>query len=371
MKILLADDDRNNIELMKAILQRLNGEIETAANGCEALEKVKSFCPDIILLDVMMPEMDGYEVCARLKQEPDTLHIPVIMITTLSDRESRLKGLNAGADDFVSRPVDGIELLARIGNFLKMKEYRDEIRAKNSELERLQAFKKDLSDMIVHDLKGPLTCIQGYIQIAVMKNEEDKVLLGYLSSAQDACNSLLSMLNMLLDVGSMEDGKMPVNKAPLNAGDLLRKVRDLFVPVAERDAKQVLVVADDRLSIHGDADLLERVLQNLLSNALRHVESGSGEVSLAAVEDNGKALFSVSDNGRGVAAGFHRKIFEKYEQAGNSAVVTGKGQHGKNKGLGLHFCKLAVEAHGGEIWVESEEGQGSRFCFSMPTEATC
>lgn len=369
-RILCVDDEPLNLDLLEAILLPKGYDVVRALNGPEALERIRSERIDICLLDVMLPGMDGYELCARIKEAPATRNIPAIMITSLSDMESRLKGLESGADDFLSKPVERLELLARTGNLLKMKGYQDAIIEKNGELERLSVFKKDLADMIVHDLKGPLTSIQGYIQVAVMKNSEDEALLHYLSEAQAGCDSLLSMLNMLLDVGSMEEGKMPLNRMPVNVADLLRKVRDMVIIGAERQAKRVVVEAVPQLMIEADADLLERVLQNLVSNALRHVKKDEGEVRLSMKVENGRSVFSVSDNGVGIPAGFHKKIFEKYGQADNSAKIPDSDRQGRNKGLGLTFCKMAVEAHGGEIWVESEFGKGSRFVFSLPVTAS-
>lgn len=367
MKILLADDDWGNIELMKATLRRLGGELEIAVTGREAVEKAKSFCPDIILLDVMMPEMDGYKACAVIKESPETQHIPVIMITALSDRRSRLKGLSAGADDFLSKPVDGTELLARIENFFKLKVYQDKILAKKEALERLGELKSDLVNMIVHDLKGPLTSIHGYIQLAAgVTDENSSQLDSYLSEADQNCNALLDMLNSLLDISCMEEGKISLQRVPVDVFALFQKVRGMFLSSAEREGKRVVIEATPQLPLHADPDLLERVLQNLVSNALRYVEREAGEVRLSMKEDNGEALFTVADNGKGIPDRFKERIFEKYAQVEKCGATAGTGQRNLNKGLGLTFCKLAVEAHGGEIRVESAEGKGSRFHFSIP-----
>lgn len=370
MKILLVDDDRKNIALMKAKLEKLGSTFATALNGREALEKVLSFGPDLILLDVMLPELDGFEVCRRLKADPETQHIPVIMVTSYDDREARLKGLDVGAEDFLARPVAGDELLARVRNFLKIKEYQNEITAKNSELDRLNTLKRELVDMIVHDLKGPLTCIQGYIQLAdVAGRQEKEARREYLARADQSCDALLAMVNALLDISRMEEGKMPLTKTTIAVADLFHRVRNMFIASAENEGKQLVIEALPTLTIAADAELLERVLQNLVANALRHVEDGRGEVRLAVQKGEEEHRFSVADNGRGIPVDFQQKIFEKYEQGGKNPSGMAPGRRGMNKGLGLTFCKLAVEAHGGEIWVESATGKGSIFHFSLPVGA--
>lgn len=370
MRILLVDDDPKNIELFKVFLHGVGGAFAEALDGHTALEKVKSFEPDLILLDVMLPEMDGYEICRRIKADPATLHIPVIMITCLCDQEARLKGLEAGADDFLSRPLEKRELLARTRNFLKMKEYQNEIIAKNVELERLGALKNDLVDMIVHDIKGPLTCVQGYIQLAdVTEKQEKEARREYLSRADQSCDSILDMLNALLDISRMEGGKMPLVKRPIVVADLFHKVCNIFHLSAEREGIDLLIEADPRSSITADADLLERVLQNLVSNALRHVEPGRGEIHLTVKESPGEHLFTVTDNGRGIPLEVRERIFAKYEQGEKGPDGAPRGRRKMNNGLGLTFCKMAVEAHGGKIWVESAKGNGSAFHFSLPVGA--
>jgi signal transduction histidine kinase len=288
------------------------------------------------------------------------------MVTSLADRESKLRGLEAGADDFLSKPVDSSELVARCGNLLKMKEFMDAVVEKNRALEQLQELKKNLTDMIVHDLKSPLTGIMGNIGLAAMLHEagEHEDLGKYLALADEGCNSLRDMLKTMLDIGSLEEGRMPLERRTIGVGDLFRKVTATYSAAARREGKQILIDPHPPVEIHADPDLIERVIQNLVSNALRHVGRDLGEVRLSVLAaDTAKnmTVISVSDNGEGIPAEHHERIFDKFTRVSKDLQSASM-----NKGLGLTFCKLAVEAHGGEIWVESEEGSGSRFSFTVP-----
>lgn len=362
-RILIADDEPKNIRLITALLKTQGYLFETAANGVEAVEKAGVFNPDLIMLDIMMPEMDGYEACAMLKQNPATRRIPVVMVTSLADRESKLRSLEAGADDFLSKPVDSSELLVRCRNLLKMKEFMDAVVEKNRQLEELQELKKNLTDMIVHDLKSPLTGIMGNIGLAAMLHDagEHDDLGKYLAQAEEGCNSLRDMLRTMLDIGSLEDGVMPLESRRIGIEDIFRKVVMTYSAVAHREGKEIMIEAHPPVGIHADPDLIERVLQNLVSNALRHVDRDKGKIILSVGSADGKAVVSVSDNGEGIPAEYHGRIFDKFARVSKNLQRTAM-----NKGLGLTFCKLAVEAHGGEIRVESVPGEGSRFLFTIP-----
>lgn len=360
-RVLVVDDEEINRKLMNKILESAGLQVELAKNGLEALDRIRTFNPDLIFLDIMMPDLDGFEVCRRIKEDAVFTHIPVVMVTSLMDRQSRLRGLDAGADDFVSKPVDAEELLARCRNLVKMKAYLDEISLKNEELEKLHKLKKDLTDMIVHDLRTPLTGILGNIELAMMRHPENEDIQKSLSQSEHSCDLLLKMINELLDISRMEEGRMQLTKTSIEVAGLFRKIAESFSPLARREAKKLMVDAAADIKVIADAGLLERILQNLVSNALRHVNKDVGEVSVSVSEIDGYAVFTVADNGEGIPAAYHEKIFDKFTRVQEDGLRMKTG-----KGLGLTFCKMAVEAHSGEIRVESEVGKGSRFIFTLP-----
>jgi two-component system sensor histidine kinase/response regulator len=362
-RALVVDDEELNVKLMEKILVSAGYSVAHAKNGRDALNLIGTFRPDVVLLDVMMPEMNGFEACKRIKSDPAFLHIPVVMVTSLTDRQSRIGSLEAGADDFVSKPVDAQEIVARCRNLVKMKFFMDEIARKNGELEKLHQLKKDLTDMIVHDLRTPLTSILGNIELAMIKHPESEDIQRNLSYAKHSCDSLVTMMNDLLDISRIEEGKMQLDMVAIDVAVLLQKVVETFLPIVRQEAKKLIIDPVADFKVMADAGLLERILQNLVSNAMKYITKETGEVRVSVIVAEGRAVFAVADNGEGIPAAYHSRIFEKFTRAQDDAV-----RMKTSKGLGLTFCKMAVEAHKGTIWVESEPGNGSRFMFTMPLE---
>jgi len=360
-KILIVDDQKVNLELMEAFLSPEGYLLEFATDGIEALEKVDFFKPDLVLLDVMMPKMDGFSVCRRIKENKETRGIPIVFVTALSETKERIKGLEAGCDDFLSKPVNALELIVRCKNLIKLKKYKDELVAKNLELEKLQKLKEELMGMVVHDLKNPLTGILGNIQLGLMQKDAlNEKLQKYLLQAESDSYSLLNMIISILDISKMESGNVKLNKEKISISKLFKMIESTYSSKAEKEGKKLKIEDFVKIELEADKSFLERIIQNLVSNALKHVEKEIGEVSLSAFRKEDGVYFTVSDNGEGIPAEYHDKIFEKFAQ-----VETKKAGLAE-RGLGLTFCKMAVEAHGGKIWVESEVGKGSKFIFIIP-----
>lgn len=360
-KILIVDDQKANLQLLEAFLAPEGYRLKFASDGIEALEKVDSFKPDLILLDIMMPEMDGFEVCRRIKENKETQGIPVVFVTALSETKERIKGLEAGCDDFLTKPVNISELAIRCSNLLKLKKYRDELFEKNQELQRVQKFKEDIMNMIVHDLKNPLSGILGNIQLGLMQNNIiNEKLRKYLLQAESDSYSLLNMITSILDIHRIEDGMMVLKKEKVSVAKLFKIIEATFSSKANREGKTIKIEDFVNIELEADKSLLERITQNLVSNALKHVEKKSGEVTLSAYQKENEIHFIVSDNGAGIPPEYHDKIFEKFVQIETKKLGLSE------RGLGLTFCKMAVEAHGGRIRVDSTPGIGSKFTFTIP-----
>jgi signal transduction histidine kinase len=371
--ILIVDDEERNIRLLEGMLKNEEYQTSTALNGEEALQSIADIKPDLILLDVMMPGIDGFEVCRRLKAAAETKMIPIVMVTALREKTHQLKAMETGADDFLRKPVDRTELLIRIKSLLRIKTYHDELFAryreiaeKNEMLLRLEKTKEGLIQMIVHDLRSPLSALIGYIDLILLnKSNFSQNQLDSLEKSLNSCLELKDMIQALLDIHKMEEGKLTLEKESTDLVKLIHGIVEQFSLRAKEKMVSLSFSRSDELPpLPVDPALIKRVIANLLTNAIRHTPSGGKvEVRLKPYHQNGSLYLSVCDNGDGLAPEYHQKIFEKFEQVRLKKAGVAVGA----TGLGLAFCKMAVEAHQGKIWVDSEgEDKGSIFQFTLP-----
>jgi signal transduction histidine kinase len=358
--VLVVDDIVENVELLEAYLIPEKYQVITAFNGLEALEKIRTKIPDIVLLDVMMPQMDGFEVCHKLKNDPQTQFIPVVMVTALKERNDKLKGIEAGADDFLSKPIDRVELLTRIKSLIRVKFLHDDLEKSYRELKELQHTKERLTQMIIHDLKNPLTGVKANLEIVGMDDlgETQECL----DAAQRSCDLLFNMIQDLLDISKMEEGQLSLNSEMLSLSEIVApSVREIEVPAHAEDKEIIVDIPSNLPRLNADRNLLYRTLSNLLINAIKHTGRG-GTITIRARQQHNELRVEIIDNGHGIPASYLEKIFEKFAQV-ETRQRTGTG-------LGLTFCKMAIEAHNGRIWAESEEGKGSTFIFVIPFQTT-
>jgi len=371
--ILIVDDEQRNIKLLKGMLISENYELHGFLRGEEALRALTDINPDLILLDVMMPGIDGFEVCRRLKQDENTRVIPVVMVTALRENEHRVRAMEVGADDFLSKPVDQTELLVRVKSLLRIKSYHDEllgsyreISEKNQRLEELERVKEGLTHMIIHDLNNPLMAISGTLEMVLMdRNAFSDRQLQRMEKCFSYCRDLNRLIQGLLDVYRMEEGQLSPVKCETDLAVLVDEVIDQFGgKIEEKKISLSLESSGQMMPVDMDREMIKRVLANLLGNATRHTpEGGKIEVHVDSSFEKGSVCFRVKDNGNGIRPEYRERVFEKFEQAG----LKDQGVRVGSSGLGLAFCKMAVEAHGGRIWVESEgEGRGCAFCFLIP-----
>ena len=372
-RILIVDDEEKNIKLLKGILLSQNYKFYEALNGQEAIELVHDISPHLILLDVMMPGISGFEVCQKLKQDEKTRSIPIIMVTALNEKDHRLKAMELGADDFLSKPVDNTEVVVRVKSLIRIKSYHDEISnnykeiaSKNEKLLELEKLKDGLFHMIVHDLRNPLWAVYGNLDLMLLdKHNLTQNQSKHLETCIGCCQELKEMIDSLLDIYKMEEGQMKLNMEKTDLEGLIdESIKPFLIKVEEKRIAFSYDCTDRNLSIQVDRRIVKRVLANLINNAIRHTRPG-GEIKIEAghYQNNGNLHVEVKDTGNGIEPDFHQKIFDKFEQVKlqKSGIPVGA------SGLGLSFCKLAVESHGGKIWVESEgEGKGASFQFTIP-----
>lgn len=289
------------------------------------------------------------------------MHIPVLIVSALSEKEQRLQGIEAGANDYLTKPIDPRDVLLRVRNAYYAKRLYDQVQEDLAKLRDLELLRDNLTNMIVHDMRSPLMGITGYLDILETRAGE-KLNPDDLTILRDARSSgmvLVGMVNSLLDISRLEQGKMPLNATKPDIDGLIQDALDSLGSLAkqvsiiyQKQSKPVLVCCD--------AGLVTRVIANLLGNAIKFTQVGK-KVAVS-VERNGDGVkVSVADTGHGIPREYHKKIFEKFGQ-----VDIQQQKKMYSTGLGLTFCKLAIEAHGGKIGVESEVDKGSTFWFSLP-----
>lgn len=369
-RILIADDEERNRRLLRDLLKRNGHTVHEAIDGESALAKVREVLPDVVLLDVMMPKIDGFDVCRQLRQAPETATIPVLMVTVLKEREDRLRGIEAGADDFLSKPIDVDEVALKVRNAIRMKRLHDRVREDLNKLQELEQLRDNLTHMIIHDMRSPLMAIMGGIQILgdkVAETDEDR---RFVNMASSAASELNEMVKSLLDVSRLESGEMPVNLGEYD----LKAVAQAAVASNEAGAEFGGVrvdVSGEAAPARFDKELIHRVFSNLIGNAIKFSPEG-GAIEIRVRTADSKARAEVQDSGPGIPERYREKIFEKFGQ-----IEARRDKEKHSTGLGLTFCKLAVEAHGGKIGVESpairqvaeDAGRGSIFWFELPLGA--
>ncbi|MDF2440870.1 MAG: two-component system, sensor histidine kinase and response regulator [Abditibacteriota bacterium] len=364
-RILVVDDVMANVRLLSGILRVEGFDVIMANSGEEALEVIQNNAIDVVLLDVMMPQMDGFEVCRHLKEAVETSYIPVVMVTALQDSADRVRAIEAGADDFLTKPVDEVEVVARARSLVRAKRNRERVETAYRELQRAEDLRDSLTAMLVHDLRTPLTTLLVPLE---MLQAGDVGPLNDLQSEMIAVSArgarqLLSLVNELLDISKLESGTMQLHLEETEALLLVNSAVDQVASLAaSKNTRLDLNVPLHLPTMQADDDLLLRVLVNLLANAIKFTASNTlVRVGGAVSSDGESVVFSVQDNGEGIHPDDRERIFSKFGQ-----VQTRQNERRTSTGLGLTFCKLAVEAHGGRIWVESELGHGSTFFVSIP-----
>jgi two-component system, sensor histidine kinase and response regulator len=371
--ILVADDVPANVELLYDQLAMLGYRVISAVDGPSAVEMCFTEKPDLCILDVAMPagslrvddRSTGFEVCRRLKRDPRTERIPVIFVTALNDTTDRVKAIEAGGDDFLTKPHNRQILSARVRSLLRLKFATDALDDSYRKLRELEKVRDDLMKMIVHDLKTPLTSVLASLEMALdgdfgAVSEMQRRVLG---DAETKAEDLLGLIGDLLEVARIEENAIDLDLEPIAPGAFVSEiVHEWDVRFQQEGAKVFVDVADDAPVIEADKGLLKRVFANLIQNALTHTASGV-EITILAHKDTatGGILFTVADNGPGIPPEYHELIFRKFERAKQPEVP-----RVRSSGLGLAFCKLAVEVHGGRIWVRSIEGKGSQFHIALP-----
>ena len=358
--ILVVDDTVENLQLLSTMLQAHGYEVRPVTNGRDALVAARSEPPELVLLDVSMPEMDGYEVCARLKESAELREIPVIFLTALSSTADKVKAFEVGGADYVTKPFQLDEVLARIRVHVALRRSRLELQASYERLRGLERLREDLVQMVVHDMRSPISALLGLLDVirtdpACTLGEDATKDLEY---AVQAAAGLNGLANDLLDVSRLEENKLPLDRGLHDLVPICREVLGRLAPLDR--ARRLELDATGTAPARFDRGVVQRVLENLVGNAMKHTPS-KGRVWVSAVAGRERVRVAVHDEGPGVPPEARSKIFEKF-----GTVEARRESRYHSAGLGLTFCKLAVEAHGGTIGVDAGAPVGSVFWFELP-----
>lgn len=355
-RILVVDDSPDNVFLIQAILEEEGYKIITAADGRSALAKVEEAPPDLVLLDVMMPGMDGFEVTKRLRDNTSLPFIPILLITAY-DHLSVAKGLDTGADDFIRKPVEVDELLARVRSLLRLKHSIDE----RDEIARQR---EDFVSRLTHDLRTPLIAADRMLDLMQKGalGEIAPTMSEALETMARSNKNLLAMANTLLEVYRYEAGRKNLNFTSVDLKTLLDEVVKELSPLASaKDLSLKLEVIpgspESKKAVEGDRLELHRVFTNLIGNAIKFTDSGFISVRISDRNNPSSVIVEVEDTGPGISAEEQSVLFQRFRQ--------GKHKH-SGSGLGLHLSRRIVETHQGTIEVDSQVGKGSRFIVRLP-----
>ncbi len=400
--VLVVDDNLQNREVAEGHLVGAGYDVVQAEGGAEALALLPARRPDLVLLDVLMPGMDGYETCRRMRALPEVGEVPILFLTALGDLETHKAALESGADDFLTKPINRTELLIRVRSLLRIKQLSDErqanvqvIQRQRDELLAAQRQKDELTALIVHDLKNPLSSILSNVQfvqgrVPLPEEERDS-----LEDVLRASQSMVRLVMNLLDVSRSDDGALVPLVSEFDLPALLGEIcSEMGRRITDKEQRLALAVAPGVGTLRADRDLVRRIVENLIDNAYKYgprrttitVEAvratmdawaepglagrsppreGTGTLPGSPPANDGAEAaveIRVHDEGSGIPPAYRQMVFEKYGRAGIVGGEAARSSHG----LGLVFCRRAVGVQGGAIWIDDQPTRGSCFCVRLP-----
>jgi CheY-like chemotaxis protein len=363
-RILAVDDDEGSRKLVKAMLSPLGCQVFTASSGAEAIDMVGSGDWDAVLMDIGMPEMDGLTALEIIREKYPMEDLPIVMVTGMDDVESRNHALAHRANDFIVKPVEQGELMARLGNILTLRWAKREVEERLREAEAANDLMMKMMGSVVHDIKGALTCARGFIELAMEDGGTAGPAIpgGHLQKSLAAVERACGMAEEANNVSAMGRGKLKPRLEDFDIKLLLgKKVGDFRGVAAANNITLSMECAADLPVATADHALLDRVFGNLLSGAVRR--AGPGGVIKASIARSGGdgLLVTVGDNGVGASRPFRQRIYDRECQE----EFQGMGLD-STTGIGMSFVRMAVETMGGKMWVSSEAGSGTHFSFILP-----
>ena len=361
-KILIVDDVVSNVLLLKILLTNEKFQVCTASNGNMCIEQAKKEHPDLILLDVMMPDISGFDTAVILKKDPETLDIPIIFLTALNNPSDLVHGFQVGANDFLTKPFNKEELVMRVMHQISLVAAKRIIVQQNEELKRTISNRDKMYSVIAHDLRSPMASIRMVLNLAVNVVSPETVgeeIFGLLDKANRESEETHDLLDNLLKWTKSQTGRLNVVYQDIDLDDIVPGVVDIFKMIAEMKKIDLKYIpAEEKLTVHGDNDMIKTILRNFLSNAIKFTPEGKA-IEVFYKHEGDFARISVRDYGVGIAPERVESIFTK----GETSYGTG-GEEGS--GLGLQLCQDFARKNGGDTMVESTVGEGSTFSFTIP-----
>nr|WP_319398250.1 hybrid sensor histidine kinase/response regulator [uncultured Carboxylicivirga sp.] len=379
-KILIVDDNPKNLQVLSNILAQNNYQIEFATNGRTALDWIDQEKFDMLLLDVVMPDISGFDVCKQVRKSSKFNNVPIIFLSAHNDRKTIHYGFSIGAQDFVSKPFDSSELLMRVSTHLTLKNNIQELEQINGRLEQIVEERtkelktaKELAENsdqlktiflqnLSHEIRTPLNGILGFAQLLKDNLEDPNSIINYIDIIEKSGERMLTMINDLVNISRIESGEpLIINGNEIIISDLFNELYSFFKSRIEEKGLRLYYLSDipQETTIIADKEKLFQVFTNLINNAIKFTDEGS--IELSAQLKNNLIEFSIKDTGIGIASELHDVIFERFIQ-GNMHY----NRPYEGSGLGLSISKSFIEAMGGHIWVESVKDKGSTFKFDIP-----
>jgi len=373
--ILVVDDQPINLKVIASVLSA-DYSLSIANNGINALKMLEKGLPDLILLDIMMPEMDGYEVCRRIKANEKTKDIPIIFLTAKTDINDIIRGFDVGAVDYITKPFNPTEMKVRVVNHLNLYHAKKEIERMyqkllmsqealenaNKQLEQTNKEKDKFFSIIAHDLKSPFN---GIIGLSEMLRDDARILdtdsiIKYAGLIHSSTQQTFDLLKNLLEWARMQQGRIPFNPKTFSLSSFINHEFKGLENVAGQKSIELINGLRENIMLTADENMIRTVLRNLISNAIKFTPK-NGKIKIDAKSDNDFIEIAVSDTGVGLTKETIGKLFKIETSFSKKGTENETGT-----GLGLLLCKEFVEKHGGKIWAESEEGKGSSFYFTVP-----
>lgn len=359
--VLIVDDNPKNVQIIALTLRELNYKIVIAMNGQGAVDMTAKVRPDLILLDVMMPGMDGFEACQIIKEKPENENIPIIFLTALSEKTNIVKGFGLGAVDYITKPFNKEELVSRIKTHLELKFTRDQLQDTMNHLTELNELKDKMFSVIGHDLRSPLGSIKMTLEFLTHVKDYEKIdLAETIDLLSKTTDEVYNLLDNLLAWAKSQSGNISMAPEAIDLEDLVND--NYLLQKGNLSIKNITFKKSvpKGAQIFADLNMIKTVLRNLLSNAIKFT-ADNGTITVDVVLNEKSCCISVLDSGVGIPPENLGKLFDDKQH-----LTT----YGTNKeagsGLGLILCKTFVDRNNGRIWVDSEPGNGSKFSFELP-----
>ena len=366
LKVLAVDDTATNRQILQVFLRKLGFVVVVAEDGAQGVAAYEREAPDIVIMDVMMPVMDGYEVLAVLRERPDWHLLPVVVISALNDVESVVRCISLGATDYLFKPINQTLLKARVGASLARKRAQDAERSTMLALEAAQRAKSEYVSLISHELNNPITAIRGYADLLLkhLGTKLDESQTESLTAISALSKLMGELLHDLSDLSRIEAGHLKLEPAVVSLNTVVEtSILAVQSHILTKGQRLTITLAPGLPPLWADGVRMVQLLTNLLSNANKYTPPG-GTITIRAHQIDAATIeVQVCDTGIGIHAEDQQRIFERFFRASDPAARSERGT-----GLGLHITQLLVEAHGGKIWFESQPGVGTTFHVTLPVK---